>query len=361
MAEDVVWGRWCNIKYTINRRWCNKCKKICSAPMEHVLPGEHFGTDIMAQIVAMRNMGISFNKIQKIIAMIHDRYISTSIIEDICTKTAKRCRPLYDKLMASLEHCKVIYGDETGWFFKTDNYWVWVFISHNTIFYHIAPTRSMLVAHAILKTFEGILVSDSYGGWNRLGYEQQKCLLHYFRNLYETLDENEHPEFKAFFKEIYHILKSAIKLHKRYKDKVPKYKIQKLQNRINALAYGKYKDKDCKRIAKRLKREGESLLTFLRHGDLEYHNNKSERAVRIFSLMRRTLYGNRSEDGMLTTETLATIQATCELRGINAYKFFKDYLDGKVTDIPLSADIPKALPAPKQLLALPAPLAAPAA
>ena len=110
--------------------------------------------------------------------------------------------------------------------------------------------------------------------------------------------------------------------------------LSKLQDRIDAVAHGAHTDKDCKRYAKRLRREGRYLLTFLER-DVAYHNNTSERALRIFACMRKTLYGNRSEAGMETTETLATIYATCELRGINPYHFFRDYLDGKVSEIPM--------------------------
>ncbi|MXZ93906.1 MAG: transposase, partial [Cenarchaeum sp. SB0661_bin_35] len=34
-----------------------------------------------------------------------------------------------------------------------------------------------------------------------------------------------------------------------------------------------------------IKREGEQLLTFLKHKGVPYHNNTSERALRIFALM----------------------------------------------------------------------------
>ncbi|MYC80412.1 MAG: transposase, partial [Cenarchaeum sp. SB0661_bin_35] len=94
-------------------------------------------------------------------------------------------------------------------------------------------------------------------------------------------------------------------------------------------------DSDCKRYAKRLKREGGQLLTFLKHKGVPYHNNTSERALRIFALMRKVCYGNRSDRGIKTTEILATIYATCNVRGVNPYHFVKDYLDGNIDTIPL--------------------------
>ena len=131
--------------------------------------------------------------------------------------------------------------------------------------------------------------------------------MHYFRDLYRTLDKNHADEFKALFDEMHGILKDAIGLAAEHPEwPAPKEKIQKLQDRIDAIAHGSHTDKDCKRYAERLRREGRYLLTFLER-DVAYHNNPSERAPRIFACMRKTLYGNRSEAGMETTETLATI------------------------------------------------------
>ena len=55
---------------------------------------------------------------------------------------------------------------------------------------------------------------------------------------------------------------------------------------------------------------------------------------RTFAVMRKTLYGSRSERGLETTETLATIHATCQLRRVNPYHFIIDYLNGRINSIP---------------------------
>ena len=114
----------------------------------------------------------------------------------------------------------------------------------------------------------------------------------------------------------------------------PRGEIQKLQDRIDAVAHGAYADKDCRRYAKRLRIDGRYLLTFL-ECDADYHNSTRGRALRIFACMRKALYGNRSEAGMETTKTPAVVYATCELHGVNPYHFFRDYLDGKVSEIPM--------------------------
>ena len=85
-----------------------------------------------------------------------------------------------------------------------------MFITSLVIFYHISPSRSKLVAEAMLVEFDGIVGSDSYSAWNGVGSNHQKCLLHYFRDLYRTLDKNHADEFKAPFDETHGILNGAI-------------------------------------------------------------------------------------------------------------------------------------------------------
>ena len=82
--------------------------------------------------------------------------------------------------------------------------------------------------------------------------------MHYFRDMYRTIDKNDSAEFKEFFDELYGIPVSAMKLHKRYDlvQDMPRRSIRGLQNRIDALATGTYKDPDCNRYAKRLRRGG---------------------------------------------------------------------------------------------------------
>ena len=90
------------------------------------------------------------------------------------------------------------------------------------------------------------------------------------------------------------------------------------------------------RYVKRLKREGDSLFTFIMH-DVEYHNNVSERALKKFSAHRQILYGNRSVADAKRTKILMNVHATCEQRGANFYRFVQDYLSSRAKTIPLRA------------------------
>ena len=51
--------------------------------------------------------------------------------------------------------------------------------------------------------------------------------------------------------------------------------------------------------------------------------------------MRKVCYGSRSIRGIRTTEILATIHSTCELRGTDPYWFMMEYLSGRLKSIPM--------------------------
>ena len=224
--------------------------------------------------------------------------------------------------------------DHTGWFYDSDPWFVATFVTDDVTLYHIAPTKNRMSIEAILQDFGGIMLSDSDSTWNGVGGVWQKCLGHYNCNIEETLKTNKSGEFRVFAHELQLIIRRAVKLYKQADGKAVAEKlVGNLQKRINCLTRRQYTDQDCKRFVERLKREAYHLLTFLIH-DIEYHNNTCERAVRLLARLRKAIYGSRSVRGIKSTETVATIYATCKMRRINPYHFLIDLLSGRLDAIP---------------------------
>ncbi len=332
-SEDLIDGRWTKTDWNVIRRYCKSCKKRQTAPVPGVLPREHYGTRIIGIIAFLRCMCISFERIQIILHTLHGAYIPTSTIIRLCDVSATRMKPVYDGILEEIRHSESVAGDETGWFLNGTGHWVWVLVTKFSAFYHIAPSRSGDVIDSLMAAFDGIVSSDSYSAWNRIGGKHQKCLLHYFRDMYLTLEKNPGAEYGTLFCRLRDILKDAIEMGRATPEEV-----ECLKHRIHRLASAAYTDRDCIRYTKRLKREINDLFTFLEHDGVKYHNNDSERALRMIAVIRKILFGNRSEKGMRMTETLCTVYATCELRGVNFCTFVTDYLDGRVTEIPMPAE-----------------------
>ena len=119
-----------------------------------------------------------------------------------------------------------------------------MFVGKDQAVFVIDKSRKRKVALSILEEFDGIVVSDSFGAWNRIGGMQQKCLLHYFRDMYRTKEKNPSPEFSRFFSTLHHILKDAIGRKKGHNNRNSKKervrRIKKLKARVRKLMGKKY-------------------------------------------------------------------------------------------------------------------------
>ena len=157
----------------------------------------------------------SFEKIRKIFHMFHGVLIPRSTLNHFCNRVAAELDPLYREIRRDLNAARLVNGDTTGWFVNGKGWYVWVFVGRDaggkeTVLFEIEDSAGKRVPVGGLGQFEGIVGSDSDGSWNHVGKAHQKCLLHYFRDMYRTAERNGSSEFNLFFMELYGILKDAI-------------------------------------------------------------------------------------------------------------------------------------------------------
>ncbi len=67
---------------------------------------------------------------------------------------------------------------------------------------------------------------------------------------------------------------------------------------------------------------------------LEGHQVLTEQALCRFAEAHKVLYGSRTEKGAKRTAVTMSIHETCKKRGVNFYEFVRDYLAGRIDDIP---------------------------
>jgi transposase len=76
-------------------------------------------------------------------------------------------------------------------------------------------------------------------------------------------------------------------------------------------------DVDVQRLAKRLRKYWDELLTFLERPDVPPTNNHAEREIRPAVIMRKVIQGNRSDKGARTQAVLMSIFRTLKRREKN--------------------------------------------
>ena len=104
----------------------------------------------------------------------------------------------------------------------------------------------------------------------------------------------------------------------------------RIRKRLDEFIDGVWKEKNARRLQKRLRRHREELLTFLDHEEVPPDNNAGERGIRPAVLIRKNSYGNASEKGAQTQATFMTILRTLKMRGHNPVQVLVESLKSYV-------------------------------
>ena len=323
-VEDMEMGRWEVIEYEVTRKWCPRCRDMISTPVPGVMPKQRFGNRALGMLSFLKMLGVSFRKIELIFMVFYNVHISKKTIQEAVRKTSDALTPHYEAIHAHILKGKGVNGDETGWRVAGLLYWVWCVVGDDAVWFNIQKGRGSEEAKKMLEEFVGMVTSDSWPAWNHVGTEHQKCHLHYKRDINTTMEENKGAEFQAFAKKLKQILWDS---HTKEKGHDPDDDLQtrerKRRNLMRRLAYlmnNDYTDGDCKRYIKRLRREFYHLFSHVISG-IDWHNNKAERAVRCFVLLRHVMFSNRTELDADTYAKLLSIIGTAVMRGVNPLEY----------------------------------------
>ncbi len=103
-------------------------------------------------------------------------------------------------------------------------------------------------------------------------------------------------------------------------------KLSRLHGRIVELSVGDWSNPHAVRLAKRLHKYGEQLLTFVEFEGVPSSNNHAEREVRPAVQMRKVSFGNQSERGAATRGILMSVCRTLRNRGLDPLQTILDAL-----------------------------------
>ena len=143
------------------------------------------------------------------------------------------------------------------------------------------------------------------------------CLEHLLRELNKVNGTNRSAAWRPFSKKAKRLFGDALRLYHRdgYDPSLYESRIELLYGRLIDLMRIRAEDKDVNRIAKRLEKYWDELLTFLTHPEVAPTNNQAEREIRPAVIMRKVMQGNQSEKGAKTQSILMTIFRTLKRRG----------------------------------------------
>ena len=248
-------------------------------------------------------------------ATLHDLLgvdISVGSVQKAWEETADAVAAPYTELEQALPTEPVLNGDETGSRTNGDKRWVWVLCSPWFVFYHIASSRGVEVLVQLLgKAFAGILCSDRCPTY--LSYHRglaQFCWAHLQRTLKGIGEFASTEDAVHFARDRLSAVGRLFDLWYRFRGEAGSGEglltrgelIEQsipIQKKICRLA-AKYLDSEAREVrnlATAIYKHWDQLFTFLEHEGVEPTNNFSERVLRLFVLIRKITYGNRSAKG----------------------------------------------------------------
>ena len=255
--------------------------------------------------------------------------ISVGSVQKAWEETADAVAAPYAEVQEALATEPVLNSDETGSRTNGEKRWVWALCSSWFVFYHIACSRGVEVLVELLgKAFAGILCSDRCPTY--LSYHRglaQFCWAHLQRTLKGIGEFASTGNAVHFARDMLVAVERMFGLWYQFRGEAGSGErlltrtelIQQsvpIQKKICGLAeqYLDSDDRDVRNLARAFYVHWDKLFTFIEQEGVEPTNNVSERAMRLFVLIRKITYGNRSAKGEIALARLLTVTQTCKLQ-----------------------------------------------
>lgn len=324
-------------RHTIESKWCPRCKKRVEARVDAALPGCTLGLRVVLLTAWMHYaLGTSAQAVVKYLERVHGFVVTAGGLTQAWGRLSKALAPLHEAIWQEILRAGVLYADETSWRVAGKTSWLWCFAAKHAVFYVIDRTRgSPVVLRVLGETFSGVLVSDFYAAYGFVeAAAKQKCLAHLLRELEKVTLRNSGGEWRDFAARTKRLVKDALRLgaeRRRHSDDEYDRRWRCLYDRLAEIHDGDYSDKDCRRLARRLRKHRFELLTFLERENVDATNNYGERTIRPAVLMRKNYGGNRSERGAAVQAEMMSIFRTLEMRGIDPLVYLESQLRASIS------------------------------
>ena len=188
----------------------------------------------------------------------------------------------------------------------------------------LSKNREASTAIDFLKGYKGVLISDFFSAYDNVECLQQKCWVHFIRDLNNNLWDNPFDkEYENFVSKIRNLIvpiiqtadQYGLKKHflKKYQKPINNFYKQDIDNKV-------YKSEPCILYQKRFIRYRNSLFTFINHNEINWHNNAAENGLRHICIQRK-ISGSFGGNQFPHYLRMASILQTCKLQKKSFFKF----------------------------------------
>ncbi|MGH7753524.1 MAG: IS66 family transposase [Gemmatimonadales bacterium] len=297
-----------------------------------------------------KHIGTSLGKVRAILRTTFALSVSRGGLSQALDRVGRALAPTYDALVEQVQGSAVVAADETGW--KVGGYllWLWAFVTPEITVYRIMDGRGYGQACQVLGPgFSGILLRDGWAPYRQ--FEQathQTCIGgHLIRRCKLNLETAQQGEARLPHA-ILRILQRALRLRDHWLDHPPSPHGRAVHAGIIAAEMDRFlawkpTDDENRKLIKHLRNERDALFTFLRHPAVPASNWWGEQAIRPAVVTRKIWGGNRTANGALTQQRVATFFRTSHQQAADPYPLLETALRSPV---PVVAGLPSLIAGP---------------
>ena len=272
--------------------------------------GVHLGPRALALAADLRSRaGLTMRTVCRVLRALCGLTVTPGGLAQALARIARRLRPQYDALQATIRAGPVVHSDETSWWVNGPG-WLWVAATPETTLYVVALSRARAVIEEVLgPTFAGVVVSDCLAVYDGLPGPQQKCYAHHLKAVHVAAADGPSP----YLHEWRCLLRAAMALATL--DPIARAPARAaLDAWVDRLLATPPVDPAGRTVWNRLTKQRDHLFTFLDYPHVDATNNLAERQLRPAVIARKLSCGNKTVAGARAWETLASLAATCTQR-----------------------------------------------
>jgi len=300
--------------------------------------GVHLGPRALALAADLnKQIGTSFGKVRTIFQTAFSLPITRGGISQALDRVANKLTPTYDALVGQIQSAPVVAADETGWKVSARLHWLWAFVTPTVTVYRIMDGRGYAEACSVLGAdFDGTLLRDGWSPYRR--FEQathQTCVGgHLIRRCKEILETAKQGSARLPHA-VLRIFQRALRLRDHWLDPPPTPPGRAIHVGIVVAEMDRFlawspTDNENRKLVKHLKNERDALFTFLRDPTVPASNWWGEQAIRPAVVTRKIWGGNRTPDGAVTQQTIASFFRTSHQQDTDPYPILAEVLRSPV-------------------------------
>lgn len=309
--------------------------EIFFATNPNIPPNGIFGRNVLAFANHLRyECNVVFSKIANTFTKVMDIPMTTSTAISLSDRVAENLSPHYQNLKLEVKEEKAVYGDETSAKNNGVPGWLWGFFSISLALFVFNKQRGGEIVEKILgKDFTGLLGCDGWSTYKvfskKFGVLLQRCWAHAIREVKQIcIVEGKKKNLKLekayeWFCDIFNQMKEARKIKDwQIRERKHKYLVNELDRWIQV----HWSYRRLKPVVKKIKNGREHWFTCVLYPEIEPTNNRAERGLRSWVVLRKIIGGLKTEKGEKTTEIMMSLFQTWKLRGLNPYEELKSLL-----------------------------------